>query len=101
MIDKDFKSLVSFEVERDAFVAASMAGIQRLVKLVENANEPAFLAMTKRPWGSLPSVGDQSEHITQFALVLKPMILLLKQVFTGGKFFKTFCDKFVESIGLT
>ncbi|KAI8905961.1 Vps53-like protein [Gorgonomyces haynaldii] len=97
MIDKGFTSLVSFQTEIDGFVNAAATGLQCLVRLFETMLEPCLINMTKRPWGTISSVGDQSEYITQIAQQLKPSILLVRKLFSGGKFFRTFCDKFTES----
>lgn len=96
IIDKDLRSLVSFQPERDTFLTTSATGISLLVRLVENTNDAHFLAMTRRHWQTLASVGDQSDHVTQIAYGLTPSILLIRQVLGSGKFFKLFCDKFTE-----
>jgi vacuolar protein sorting-associated protein 53 len=95
-IDKELRSLISFQTELDSFTTTSATGLQILVRLVENTTDPQFLAMTRKQWSSIASVGDQSEHITQFAQTLSPSIMLIRKMFSGGKFFKMFCDKFAE-----
>lgn len=95
-IDKELRSLITFQAELDSFMSTSSTGLQLLVKLVENTTEAHFLSMARRPWSTLASVGDQSEHITQFAQTLSPIIQLIRKMFSGSKFFKIFCDKFTE-----
>lgn len=73
-----------------------MNGLQTLVRLVENSLEGPLLNMTRRSWSTLASVGDQSEHISAVASILSPIILLIRKQFSGGKFFKGFCDRFAE-----
>lgn len=91
------KSLISFQAEIESFMSVSATGLQILVKLVENTTEHLFLAMTRKQWSSIASVGDQSEHITNIAQTLAPTISIIRQLFSSTpKFFKLFCDKFTE-----
>nr|KAJ3412643.1 Vacuolar protein sorting-associated protein 53 [Polyrhizophydium stewartii] len=53
--------------------------------------------MTKRPWGTLPAVGDQSEHITAIAATLSQNIKIIRATIASSKYFRLFCDKFAES----
>ncbi|XJO70732.1 hypothetical protein BDV3_000355 [Batrachochytrium dendrobatidis] len=96
-IDSDMKGLLSLSAEKDSFFGCSAAAIQWLVKLVENANESALQSMTRRQWNTLSSVGDQSEHITQIAVTLSAAIKIIRKTITSSKYFRSFCDKFVDS----
>ena len=80
----------------------------------------AFTQMSKIPWSTLQSVGDQSEYVTQIAQMLTSQITLIRSIISGNhtvsipgagesssqtvstttggasKQFKWFCDKFVD-----
>ncbi|KAI8924441.1 Vps53-like protein [Entophlyctis helioformis] len=96
-IDAEFKGLLSMSAEKDAFMNTCVVAVQALVRAIENANETAFTAMIKRPWGTISSVGDQSEHITMIAANLSSAIRIIRRTITASKFFRVFCDKFAES----
>ncbi|KAI8896468.1 Vps53-like protein, partial [Globomyces pollinis-pini] len=96
-IDEKMKTLVSFSAEMEGFLTTTATAIQSLVKGIENTLEPAFNLMSKKSWSSLATVGDQSEHITMIAGILQTNIPLVRKQIASQKFFRTFCDKFVES----
>ena len=53
--------------------------------------------MTKKNWGTITTVGDQSDHISSIGQILSQTIPTIRKQLTSPKFFKSFCDKFVES----
>ncbi len=75
------------------------AALLSLVKAVENVLDGALIAMTKKNWAMIPTVGDQSEHISLIGSSLTNIIPVIRKqlVITSPKYFKSFCDKFVES----
>jgi hypothetical protein len=96
-IDIELRPMISFETEIGSFLLVTATSIQILVKLVENTADAHFMAMTRKSWASLASVGDQSEHITQIAQTLSPSIMLIRKMFVNtSKCFKLFCEKFAE-----
>ncbi|KAI8920106.1 Vps53-like protein [Powellomyces hirtus] len=97
-IDEEFRPLVNFNRERDAFLDVSTAGIKMLVHGIEGSLEPAMTAMAKRSWGTLEAVGDQSEYVTMIAQSLMSTVAVIRRTFaSNAKYFRTFCDKFAES----
>ncbi|TPX70634.1 hypothetical protein SpCBS45565_g01703 [Spizellomyces sp. 'palustris'] len=97
-IDEEFRPLVNFNRERDAFLDVSSTGIKILVHGIENCVEPALNGMLKRPWGTLEAVGDQSEYVTIIAQTLMSTFTVARRTFASNtKYFRTFCDKFAES----
>ena len=67
------------------------------MRSVENTLDAALIAMTRKSWGTIASVGDQSDHIFSIGQTLSAIIPIIRKQFLSPKFFKTFCDKFVES----
>ncbi|KAJ3044469.1 Vacuolar protein sorting-associated protein 53 [Rhizophlyctis rosea] len=96
-IDEEFKQSVNFTVDRDGFVNVSGTGIKALVRGIENSVEPAFTVMTKKVWGNVEAVGDQSDYVNTIATTLQFSVGAVKQHFANNKYFRTFCDKFSES----
>ncbi|KAJ3215505.1 Vacuolar protein sorting-associated protein 53 [Clydaea vesicula] len=78
------------------FVTSSALKI--LVKCIGSSVDPALYNMSKVPWGSIESVGDQSEYITMIAQILSQLVGTVKKSLGGPKFFKTFCDKFADAL---
>ncbi|KAI9096614.1 Vps53-like protein [Phlyctochytrium arcticum] len=98
-IDEEFRPLVNFNRERDSFLDVATAGTKFLVHGVENCVEPALNAMLRRPWGSIEAVGDQSEYVSMIAQALSGTVGTVRKSFaTNTKYFRTFCDKFAETI---
>ena len=76
--------------------SVSGTGIKALVRGIENSIEPAFTTMLKKPWGTVESVGDQSDYVNTIATTLQFSVGAVKQHFASNKYFRTFCDKFSE-----
>ncbi|KAJ3271836.1 Vacuolar protein sorting-associated protein 53 [Terramyces sp. JEL0728] len=96
-IDTDFKTLVSFATESEAFATTTATALLVLVKTVENYFGNALNILSKKNWSALSSVGDQSEHVTLIAQVLSQNIPIIRRSLTNQKHFRSFCDKFVET----
>jgi hypothetical protein len=96
-INKEFKGLISFVAEVEAFASLTGSALITLVHGVENMLDAALILMTKKSWATMATVGDQSEHITAIAQSLSSIIPIIRKQLTSPKFFKSFCDKFVES----
>lgn len=89
--------MVSFTAEVEAFTVLTGTALISLVRGVENILDSALITMTKKSWYTTTTVGDQSEHITAIAQSLSSVIPNIRKQLTSPKFFKSFCDKFVES----
>ncbi|KAF9570850.1 Vacuolar protein sorting-associated protein 53 [Mortierella alpina] len=96
-IDPEFVDQVSMESERQAFLYVVSACTRALVRAVENDYEPALLDMAKLPWGTIEYVGDQSEYVSQIHGTLKTCVGAIQELITNKRYFRTFCDKFIES----
>jgi hypothetical protein len=72
--------------------------LNALVRSVENTLDAALISMTRKSWGTIASVGDQSDYITSIGQTLSTIIPIIRKHFFQPKFFKSFCDKFAESL---
>ncbi|KAF9581275.1 Vacuolar protein sorting-associated protein 53 [Lunasporangiospora selenospora] len=95
-IDPEFVDQVNMESERQAFMHIISACTRALVRAVESHYDPALLAMSKLPWGTVENVGDQSEYVTSIHGTLKTCVGAIQELITNKRYFRTFCDKFVE-----
>lgn len=67
------------------------------MRAVETDYEPAMVAMSKLPWGTVEYVGDQSEYVSMIHATLKTCVGAIQELITNKRYFRTFCDKLIES----
>ncbi|KAJ3393548.1 Vacuolar protein sorting-associated protein 53 [Entophlyctis sp. JEL0112] len=96
-IDEKFKSNVSFAQEIESFMNVAGLAIKSLANMVEMNADPAFTVMLKRPWGTMDSVGDQSEYISLISTSVMNSVAFIRHYITAPKYLRIFCDKFSES----
>ncbi|KAF8980471.1 Vacuolar protein sorting-associated protein 53 [Entomortierella lignicola] len=96
-IDPEFVDQVNMESERQAFLYVISACTKALVRSVENHYEPALQAMSKLAWATVENVGDQSEYVSMIQMTLKTCVGTIQELITNKRYFRTFCDKFIES----
>ncbi|CAG8586437.1 16596_t:CDS:10 [Dentiscutata erythropus] len=96
-IDEEYKEKINFDEERNHFLNVVATSIRSLIRGIESSYDPALVAMTKLPWSNLDSVGDQSEYVTLFNRTILSCVVGVHKDITNNRYFRTFCDKFVES----
>ncbi|CAG8457600.1 10592_t:CDS:10 [Funneliformis mosseae] len=96
-IQEEYKDKINLDVERDCFLNVVTISIKALVRGIETCYEPTLTTMTKIPWNNLESVGDQSEYVTLFHNTLTRCVVSVHKDITNNRYFRSFCDKFVES----
>ncbi|XP_047142430.1 vacuolar protein sorting-associated protein 53 homolog isoform X1 [Hydra vulgaris] len=97
-VDKELVDNIDLNAEQDAFHNVISCAIQLLVQDLENACEPALIAMTKIHWQSIESVGDQSSYVTAIISHLRKLIPTIRDnLYSSRKYFTQFCIKFVNS----
>ncbi|CAG8488671.1 3009_t:CDS:10 [Ambispora gerdemannii] len=96
-IDEEYKDKINFEAEREAFLNVVTIAITSLVKGIETNNEDVFTMMSKKSWGDLESVGDQSDYVSMFQSTLRTCVVVVHKRITNNRYFRIFCDRFVDS----
>ncbi|KAF9114222.1 Vacuolar protein sorting-associated protein 53 [Mortierella sp. AM989] len=96
-IDPEFVGQVSMESERQAFLYIISACTKALVRAVESHYDPALQSMSKLAWATVENVGDQSEYVSMIQMTLKTCVGAIQELITNKRYFRTFCDKFIES----
>ncbi|KAG0294641.1 Vacuolar protein sorting-associated protein 53 [Linnemannia gamsii] len=96
-IDPEFVDQVTMEPERQAFLQIISACTRALVRAVESHYDPAMVSMSKLPWGTVEYVGDQSEYVSMIHATLKTCVGAIQELITNKRYFRTFCDKLIES----
>ncbi|RHZ45916.1 hypothetical protein Glove_642g7 [Diversispora epigaea] len=93
----EYKEKINFDNERNHFRNVVTSSIKSLIRGIESCYEPSLVAMTKIQWSNLDSVGDQSEYVTLFHVTLRSNVVNIHKDITNNRYFRTFCDRFVES----
>ncbi|KAG0021886.1 Vacuolar protein sorting-associated protein 53 [Entomortierella chlamydospora] len=96
-IDPEFVGQVNMESERQAFLYIISACTKALVRAVESHYDPALQTMSKLAWATVENVGDQSEYVSLIQATLKTCVGAIQELITNKRYFRTFCDKFIES----
>ncbi|KAG9295649.1 hypothetical protein G9A89_002967 [Geosiphon pyriformis] len=96
-IDEDYKNKISLEIERETFLNVATTSIKSLVRGIETCYEDSLILMSKKSWGDLESVGDQSEYVSLFQSTLRTCVVNVHKDITSNTYFRAFCDKFVDS----
>ncbi|KAJ3344051.1 Vacuolar protein sorting-associated protein 53 [Gonapodya sp. JEL0774] len=97
-VDPELQEQINLNTERETFLSVSASAIRALVRGMENAVEPGLSAMVKIPWASLDVVGDQNPYVMEMAKEIQERVGEIKQAIANGRYFRSFCDKFAESL---
>ncbi|RUP48667.1 hypothetical protein BC936DRAFT_144204 [Jimgerdemannia flammicorona] len=96
-IDEGLQENVSLEKERETFLNTVSVCVRALVRGVQNRYDPCLNAMAKISWATMDSVGDQSPYVSNFQSCLAECVGMIGKMITNKRYFRTFCDKLVES----
>ncbi|CAM0142840.1 Vacuolar protein sorting-associated protein 53 [Umbelopsis sp. WA50703] len=99
-IDDEWKEKVDLQEQRDNFLSAASVSIEALNKAVFGQFESAYQSMTKISWGLLETVGDQSTYVGELQNTLVNSVTIIGKTVGTKRYFRTFCDRFVEAFVL-
>lgn len=89
---------INLSQEQDMFHNVISNCIQLLVQDLETACEPALIAMSKKSWQNIETVGDQSGYVTAIISHLKQTVPVIRDnLASSRKYFTQFCVKFANS----
>ncbi|XP_057429047.1 vacuolar protein sorting-associated protein 53 A [Lotus japonicus] len=98
IIDPQFADGVDMSEVQDEFSAVITRSLVTLVHGLETKFDIEMAAMTRVPWGTLESVGDQSEYVNSINLILTTSIPTLGSLLSP-LYFQFFLDKLASSLG--
>ncbi|KAJ4800777.1 Membrane trafficking VPS53 family protein [Rhynchospora pubera] len=98
MIDPQFVDKVDMSEVQDEFSAVITKALITLVNGIETKFDAEMLAMTRVPWATLESVGDQSEYVNGISSILSASIPALGSLLSPT-YFQFFLDKLAASLG--
>ncbi|XP_057506623.1 LOW QUALITY PROTEIN: vacuolar protein sorting-associated protein 53 A-like [Actinidia eriantha] len=98
IIDPQLAEGVDMSEVQDEFSAIITKALVTLVHGLETKFDAEMAAMTRIPWGTLESVGDQSEYINSINMILSSSIPTLGNLLSTI-YFQFFLDKLASSLG--
>lgn len=78
------------------FYRAISSCIDSIIKNLEQAFDPYFQQMIKLPWGTMDTVGDQSDYVSQIVDIIRRNVTVVGRVVANKRYFRTFNDRFAE-----
>ncbi|KAJ0938126.1 putative vacuolar protein sorting-associated protein [Helianthus annuus] len=98
IIDSELSDAVDMSEVQDEFTAVITKALVTLVHGVETKADIEMAAMTRVPWGTLESVGDQSEYVNNINIILTGSVPTLGSLLSPV-YFQFFLDKLASSLG--
>ncbi|KAI4965794.1 hypothetical protein ZWY2020_048177 [Hordeum vulgare] len=98
MISSQFSDKVDMSDVQDEFSAVITKALMTLVHGVETKFDAEMVAMTRVPWSTLESVGDQSEYVNGISSILSSTVPALGSLLSPT-YFQYFLDKLAASLG--
>ncbi|CAM0884210.1 unnamed protein product [Alopecurus aequalis] len=98
MINSQFSDKVDMSEVQDEFSAVITKALMTLVHGVETKFDAEMVAMTRVPWSTLESVGDQSEYVNGISSILSSTVPVLGSLLSSI-YFQYFLDKLAASLG--
>uniref|UniRef100_A0A0D9V994 Uncharacterized protein n=1 Tax=Leersia perrieri TaxID=77586 RepID=A0A0D9V994_9ORYZ len=98
MINPQLAGKVDISEVQDEFSAVITKALMTLVHGLETKFDAEMVAMTRVPWSTLESVGDQSEYVNGISSILSSSIPVLGNLLSPT-YFQYFLDKLAASLG--
>ncbi|XP_022862390.1 vacuolar protein sorting-associated protein 53 A-like isoform X5 [Olea europaea var. sylvestris] len=98
IIEPQFVDMIDMSEVQDEFSAVITKALITLVNGIETKFDAEMAAMTRVPWGTLESVGDQSEYVNSINMIFTTSIPVLGSLLSPI-YFQFFLDKLASSLG--
>lgn len=98
IVDPQYAESIDMSEVQDEFSAVITKALMTLVHGIETKFDAEMAAMTRVPWGTLESVGDQSEYVNGINTILTASIPVLGRLLSPI-YFQFFLDKLASSLG--
>ncbi|XP_068656550.1 vacuolar protein sorting-associated protein 53 A isoform X2 [Aristolochia californica] len=98
IVDSHFADKIDMSEVQDEFSAVITKSLITLVNGLETKFDVEMSAMARVPWGTLESVGDQSEYVNAINSILTSSIPVLGSLLSPI-YFQFFLDKLAASLG--
>ncbi|CAA0814469.1 Vacuolar protein sorting-associated protein 53 A [Striga hermonthica] len=98
IVDHQYADRIDMSEVQDEFSAVVTKALVTLVHGIETKFDAEMVAMTRVPWGTLESVGDQSEYVNGINTILTASVPVLGRLLSPV-YFQFFLDKLASSLG--
>nr|XP_043630571.1 vacuolar protein sorting-associated protein 53 A-like [Erigeron canadensis] len=98
IIDSQLADSVDMTEVQDEFSSLITKALVTLVNGVETKFDTEMVAMARVPWGTLESVGDQSEYVNSINMIISGSVPILGSLLSPI-YFQFFLDKLASSLG--
>ncbi|KAK6144836.1 hypothetical protein DH2020_021656 [Rehmannia glutinosa] len=98
IVDPQYADRIDMSEVQDEFSAVITKALVTLVHGIETKFDAEMAAMTRVPWGTLESVGDQSEYVNGINTILTSSVPVLGSLLSPI-YFQFFLDKLASSLG--
>ncbi|KAL7331154.1 Vacuolar protein sorting-associated protein 53 [Mucor circinelloides] len=95
-VDSDYQDKVDLQGVKENFMRAISTCIDAIVKSLESAFDAQMVQMTRLSWGTMDSVGDQSDYVSQMLDIIKRNVSICGRIIANRRYFRTFSDRFAE-----
>ncbi|KAJ7527685.1 hypothetical protein O6H91_16G066600 [Diphasiastrum complanatum] len=96
LIDVQYSDRIDMSEEQDEFSGVITRALSTLVLGLETRLENELLGMTRMPWATLESVGDQSEYVNGISAILSSSVPVISSLLSA-LYFQFFLDKLAAS----
>ena len=97
-VNKGLVDRINMSAEQDIYHNVISTCLGLLVEELEASCEAPLTSMTKIPWSTIESVGDQSNYVTVIINHMKQTITLIRDNLSNSKkYFTQFCIKFANN----
>lgn len=96
-IDEEFKERVTLEKQKETYLHFISGSIRHLIALVEGKCEEFLVTMVRLPWDSMTlAEAEPSDYVVNLIDILTEVFAMLRTSITQTKYYKSFCDRFIE-----
>ncbi|OBZ90694.1 Vacuolar protein sorting-associated protein 53 [Choanephora cucurbitarum] len=95
-IDNEYVNQIDFQAVKDSFMKAISVCIDTIIKNLEQSIDSQMSQMTRLPWSTMDTVGDQSDYVSQILDIIKNNVGIVGKVVVNRRYYRTFSDRFAE-----
>ncbi|GAA5817199.1 hypothetical protein MFLAVUS_010742 [Mucor flavus] len=95
-VDENYSDKVDLEGVKEGFMRAMSICIDAIVRSLEQAYDQQFEQMTRLSWGTMDTVGDQSDYVSQILDIIKRNVTVVGRIIANKRYYRTFNDRFAE-----
>jgi hypothetical protein len=95
-VDVNYSDKVDLEGVKENFMRAISTCIDAIIKSLELAFDSQMVQMTRLTWGTMDTVGDQSDYVSQILDIIKRNVTVVGRIIANRRYYRTFHDRFAE-----